>query len=290
MQTAITNSSQNSYSYLPSYNAIRQTIQRVHHLDLPTELLTLDSFVIPNYMKQTLKGSDFLISNTTVNQSRILMFTTADNFCHLNHSPYWIMDGTFKTVPNIFKQLYTIHDCIGGNENSRIMPLVFSLMTEKSMESYRRLFQGLIDFAEEHNIDLSPQIVLTDFEVAIINAVQSEFDNVRNKGYHFHFIQSVYHRIQTSELATHYGTDEDFSILMRHISALAFLPHSKIPAVFDELKNHIPVEAHDIIQWFKDNYVYSRVRRMHRNSILIQSEPFFSLIFGLYLKILSLLT
>ncbi|CAG8851266.1 10818_t:CDS:1, partial [Gigaspora margarita] len=54
--------------------------------------------------------------------------------------------------------------CIGGNENSRIMPLVFSLMTKKSIESYRRLFQGLIDFVEEHNVDLSLQIVLTDFE------------------------------------------------------------------------------------------------------------------------------
>lgn len=63
------------------------------------------------------------------------------------------------------------------------MPLVFSLMTEKSMESYRRLFQGLIDFAEEHDIDLSPQIVFTDFKVAAINAVQSKFENVRNKGY-----------------------------------------------------------------------------------------------------------
>ncbi|CAG8847526.1 40219_t:CDS:2, partial [Gigaspora margarita] len=145
--------------------------------------------------------------------------------------------------------------CISGNKNSRIMPLVFSLMTKKSMESYRRLFQGLIDFAKEHDVDLSPQIVLTDFEVAVINAVQSKFDNVWNK------------RIQTSGLATRYGTDKDFSILMRHIPALAFLPHSEIPVAFDELKDHIP--------WFEDNYVHSRVRHVHRNSILIWSEPSF---------------
>ncbi|CAG8793702.1 30597_t:CDS:1, partial [Gigaspora margarita] len=56
MQTAITNSSQNIYPYLPLYNAIRQTIQRVRYLDLPTEPLTLDSFVIPDHIKQTLKG------------------------------------------------------------------------------------------------------------------------------------------------------------------------------------------------------------------------------------------
>ncbi|RIB27381.1 hypothetical protein C2G38_2160671 [Gigaspora rosea] len=81
----------------------------------------------------------------------------------------------------IIQYEYTILGCISGNENSRIMPLVFSLMTEKFMESYRRLFQGLMDFAKEHNIDLSTQIVLTDFEVAVINADQSEFDEVYNK-------------------------------------------------------------------------------------------------------------
>ncbi|CAG8456139.1 4082_t:CDS:2, partial [Dentiscutata heterogama] len=54
---------------------------------------------------------------------------------------------------------------------------------------------------------------------------------------HFHLAQSVYRRIQVFGLATHYGTDKDFSILMRHIPALAFLPHSEIPAMFDELKN-----------------------------------------------------
>ncbi|CAG8608006.1 6360_t:CDS:1, partial [Scutellospora calospora] len=52
-------------------------------------------------------------------------------------------------------------------------------MTNKSEESYRRLFQRLIDFGEMHNIDLQPQIILTDFESTAINAVQLEFDNVQ---------------------------------------------------------------------------------------------------------------
>ncbi|POG62753.1 hypothetical protein GLOIN_2v1810198 [Rhizophagus irregularis DAOM 181602=DAOM 197198] len=55
------------------------------------------------------------------------------------------MDGTFKTVPTIFKQLYTIHGSVGDSENSKIMPLVFSLMSSKSEEYYRALFQNLIN-------------------------------------------------------------------------------------------------------------------------------------------------
>lgn len=40
------------------------------------------------------------------------------------------MDGTFKTVPNIFLLMYTIHVQVGG-KNSKILPLVYVLMTCK---------------------------------------------------------------------------------------------------------------------------------------------------------------
>ncbi|CAG8519713.1 8029_t:CDS:2, partial [Scutellospora calospora] len=122
---------------------------------------------------------------------------------------------------------------------------------------------SLIDFSEEHDIDLCPQVVLTDFESAVINAIQLEFDNVQHKG------------IQTSGLAIRYGTDENFSILIRHIPALAFLPHNEIPAAFDELKTHIPAEANDIIKWFEEYYVHGKIRRVHRNGTEIRSEPLF---------------
>src|SRR5688572_3724980 len=102
------------------------------------------------------------------------MFTTIANINQLNQSSFWIMDGTFKTVPTIFKQLYTIHGCVGGSENSRVLPLVYALMTSKSEECYRTLFQNLIDFGDEHNIDLQPQFVLTNFELASINAIHAE--------------------------------------------------------------------------------------------------------------------
>ena len=84
-------------------------------------------------------------------------------------------------LPTIFKQLYAIHGSVGSNENSRIMPLVFSLMSSKSMECYQALFQNLINFGDEHNIDLQPQFVLTDFEAAAINAVRIEFQGSKTR-------------------------------------------------------------------------------------------------------------
>ncbi|CAG8500218.1 12769_t:CDS:2, partial [Dentiscutata heterogama] len=244
LQTAITNSPHYVYQYLPLSDAIRQTVQRICHLNLSKEPSSLDNLVIPDHMRRTLNEVDFLIHDSTLEQDGMLIFTILDNIHHLNRSPFWVMDGTFKTVPNMFKQLYSIH---GGSENSRIVPLVFSLMTSKSEESYRQLFQELIDFGEVHGIDLSPQVVLTNFEAAVINSIQSEFDNVQYKGCHFHLSQCIYCRVQSLGLTSRYGKDEDFSLLIRYISALAFLPPEEILSAFDELKLHIPPEASRIV-------------------------------------------
>ncbi len=100
------------------------------------------------------------------------------------------MDSTFKTVPTIFYQLYTIHTPIGVKDNSKILPLVYALMTNKSEELYKQLFQDLIDFAKENDIELNPLTIITDFEQVAINASYSEFPEVRNKECFFHLVQS----------------------------------------------------------------------------------------------------
>ncbi|KAF0368597.1 hypothetical protein F8M41_013472 [Gigaspora margarita] len=50
LQAAITNSPQYVYQYLPSPDAIRQTIQRIRHLDLPMEPSSLEYLVISTHI------------------------------------------------------------------------------------------------------------------------------------------------------------------------------------------------------------------------------------------------
>jgi len=70
------------------------------------------------------------------------------------------MNGTFKTVPTMFIQLYTIHGCIGNDDNCRIMPLVYSLMSHKTEVCYRQLFQDLIDYSDENETQLQPTVYI----------------------------------------------------------------------------------------------------------------------------------
>src|SRR6266542_5828495 len=99
------------------------------------------------------------------------------------------MNDTFKTISTVFRQLYTIHTLIGG-KNSRILPLIYSLITSKSEEIYKNLFEELIDFVIENDFTLQPSIILTDFELALINASYHVFSNIKNKGCFFYLEQS----------------------------------------------------------------------------------------------------
>ena len=88
--------------------------------------------------------------------------------------------------------------CIGSDDNCRIMPLVYSLMSHKKEVCYGQLFQDLIDYSDENETQLQPQFILTDFEQAAINAARAEFGNIQNKGCHFHLAQTVYRKVQAA--------------------------------------------------------------------------------------------
>lgn len=74
-------------------------------------------------------------------EDKILVFSTVSNIQKLSQSIFWIIDGTFKTVPTIFTQLYTIHAQVGYGDNSRVLPLVYVLMTSKREQCYSQMYQ-----------------------------------------------------------------------------------------------------------------------------------------------------
>ena len=98
-----------------------------------------------------------------------------------------------------------------------------------------------------------------------MNAVNTVIPNAQSKGCNFHLSQAVYRQIQKNGLASKYGTDPNFSILIRHIPALSFLSPLEIPDAFARLKTFMPSEAEPILKWFEDYFVNGKIRR--RNEI-----------------------
>ena len=97
---------------LPPEKSLKRTCQRARPARAnPTSLLDL---IIDQNIK-TLGGKEFFIYDSVPGSDRILMFGTEENKHILTISSIWMADGTFKTVPSLFAQLYTIHGLAQGS-------------------------------------------------------------------------------------------------------------------------------------------------------------------------------
>lgn len=153
-----------------------------------------------------------------------------------------------------------IHGRVGAT-NAITVPLVFALMTRKNEECYQRLIQDLCELASEQNVVLQPKYIITDFEVAAMDAYRNEFDSVQQKACLFHFGQNIYRQFQKLGLASRYNSDSDFSLKARQFLALAFLSADEIPQAFGLLKATLPKELEQFANWFEENYVLGRIRK-----------------------------
>ncbi|KFD50538.1 hypothetical protein M513_08606 [Trichuris suis] len=241
IQTYMTSTAADIAPCLPSSNALRCQVRRIRRGQRTVELKALSDVHVPETLRKTLNGEQFLVKDAVVGEDRILLFTTTANIHKLSGAPMWLMDGTFRTTPNVFYQMYTIHATIG----SRSFPLVYAMMSAESQALYTRLFEDLVDFAEEQELRLSPGIIMTDLELAAINAAKSEFEGVTNK-------------LKAAPLV-----------------GIGIPPPDEIPVAFDQLKLQIPEEASDVTDWFESTYVHGRIRSRLRGPATARTPPLF---------------
>ncbi|KAL4143748.1 hypothetical protein QTP88_006039 [Uroleucon formosanum] len=183
------------------------------------------------------------------------------------------------TVPNIFLQLYTIHAPVGTKINNKILPLVYALMTSKSEQCYEQLFEGLISICDDYGYVLLPKCIINDFEKAAINAVSNIFPECEQTGCFSHLGQSIWRKIQSSGLATHYGNDIEFALKLRCLWSLAFLPPEQIPDAFDNLSANYSVP--DVIKtYFEENYIRGKIKMISISVSIIISPSFWSVYYN----------
>jgi len=76
---------------------------------------------------KTNKDEIFLLINNT--EKNIVAFSTTTNLKFLSECKTLYIDGTFKSCPKLFYQLFIIH----GAKNTSYTPLVFFLLTGKTV-------------------------------------------------------------------------------------------------------------------------------------------------------------
>ena len=252
---------------LPDAHLLARTVRRVRQhnnpqFQTPQSLADLD---IPNEYKQTDKGEPFLYYDSEGDKKRFLIYTTERNLDRLTTCKIWQCDGTFRSVPTIFTQLYTLHGHIDG----KLVPLVYVLLPGKTLSLYKKVLQII----KKGRPNMKPQIIISDFEQAFISAAEKVFPRAEFHGCYFHFTQCIYRHVQSSGLQSRYGTDEDFAISIKMLAALAFIPEEIMTTAYDQLKHTEYYQANKkgvlkpIIAYFEDTWIGKKKRNQRTRPI-----------------------
>ena len=109
-----------------------------------------------------------------------------------------------------------------------------------------------------------PETIMTDFEQALMNAFRSVFPSVSQSGCFYHLSQCIYRQVQQHGLQNDY-VDEDFSLFIRMLPAIAFVPVTDAVDAFDTLVDvGYPDRAEPIVNYFEDNFIGRPDRRGNR--------------------------
>lgn len=175
---------------LPDVNNVRQALLRAKAKQLPRNPTNIQELeYIPRRFSVTKSGDFFLLYDSDSDEpnnlacGRIIIFATENNLRQLFRCKLWFADGTFKTVPAIFYQMFTVMGQFsymrGGKQKKAARPLVYALLETKQEAAYHKVFEVIMSEARKLRIPVQiPERVMSDFELAIINAIETHFGKI----------------------------------------------------------------------------------------------------------------
>jgi hypothetical protein len=216
---------------------------------------SLGELQLPASFQKNLREERFLLYDNHGNDNRMLIFATDDALDKLSYCKTWLVDGTFKTCPNLFGQLYTIH---GLFRDTVAIPFVFAYLPGKSQGIYAEFFRKV----RQHTHG-EPELIISDFEIAAINACRDQFMRTTEMGgCLFHLTQSIFRRIQGNpEVYERYraNTPDGAKVrkALRSIGALAFLRTAEVWPTFSLLRGQFAMgdSVREIFSYFQENYL-----------------------------------
>ena len=101
----------------PLFGQLGSSLYRQRLSNLPTLPASRETLNFPANLQQTIYGANFLLYSSQGNE--ILIFATQENILKLSTKVHWCVDGTFKSVPHLYLQLFSIH----AFEGDKLVPL-----------------------------------------------------------------------------------------------------------------------------------------------------------------------
>ena len=167
----------NANTVPPPFETVKSTLYRTRSEKLPKILSNPRHFIIPSRWKKTITKKNFPLKH---DKKQGLQFLR----------------------PTRWSKRYRI-------KINRKIPLVWAFSDGKTTGHYQKIFQIVKNkIHQDTSHHWKPAQVISDYERAIISAVETEFPNSTHKGCYFHFTHAVYRTIQKLGLSLCYKNDE----------------------------------------------------------------------------------
>lgn len=174
----------------------------------------------------------------TDKEKEIGCFYSIGNLRHMKNVDYIFGDGTFKSCPKHFYQLYTI----SVYKQNIYVPVIFFLLPGKSKQIYIDMFQMFVKIYQEVNdATLDSKILHLDFEKQAHEAAKEVIPNVTLKGCLFHLKQSWWRKIQELGLANDYRDQE--SAIGKFLKSTFGLPFLDYVDIFESFAFDVMLDA-----------------------------------------------
>ena len=255
---------------LPTNNVLKGKINYQKRKMYPKQPTSFDEITMNHIDVQTASEENFLLHSSR--DRFILIFGTINNVIMMCKSDHWMADGTFKVVPSLYEQLFTIFALI----HDAYYPMLFVLLKDKKQSSYEDMLNEIIKICLANEIDPPVRFVIhLDFEIASSNAFTRVFPQCVISRCLFHLTQSIFRRVVSCGLKDLYITNQPFRDCIKMLAALSFLPPNEVTEAFQSLKENMCPEAQDIYNYFQATYVTGTLKYTTRSGIEIRNTPLF---------------
>ena len=103
--------------------------------------------------------------------------------------------------------------------------MVYALLPNKQRQTYSRTLMLLKDAMMTLGLNFSPTAVMSDFELATIQAVSLNFQQATHRGCYYNFMQALWRKVQSLGLAQSYmSSDLTLKHFIKKMAAISFCP------------------------------------------------------------------
>lgn len=241
--------SSDQLSALNTFDMCKGYIYNEKHKYYPAASTNSFNIVFDERFALTRSGSRFLQIDENIT-GRLMLFSDIEfcaRFFQNNNDIKLSMDGTFKSSPSNFYQLYIIYGELYGQS----FPLFYSFLENKTTEIYIRLLNHCKDLIHSAGFQLNPLSIVIDYEYGMYNAITLVFPNTIIRGCYFHFGQAIWRKMCFFGLKRLYNSDVNFLKVVELISAIPLIPIEEINTAWVYIKTLYPSRETDVLAFFE---------------------------------------